>query len=237
MTPFEAVLAVQDHDTALDRLRHRRSHLPERRDLAAAGQRSAALEAALAEAGARRGEVVGRQSRLEEAAGAVDRRIREMEARLYSGEVTATRELLAMTGEIESLKRRRASLDEEMLAALEEEEPLAAEVEGLEAGLAAAAAEVARLRSALAEAERAVDAEAEAEAEARAGAAASVADGLLSTYEALRARLGGVGAARLVGASCSGCHLTLPAQELARIRREAPDALVLCDQCGRILVR
>ena len=49
--------------------------------------------------------------------------------------------------------------------------------------------------------------------------------------------LGGVGAARLVGPSCTGCHLTLPAQELDRIRREPPDALVFCDQCGRILVR
>jgi predicted nucleic acid-binding Zn-ribbon protein len=46
-----------------------------------------------------------------------------------------------------------------------------------------------------------------------------------------------VGAARVVGSSCGGCHLTLPATELDRIRRAEPDALVTCDQCGRILVR
>ena len=36
---------------------------------------------------------------------------------------------------------------------------------------------------------------------------------------------------------CSGCHLALPATEIDRIKREAPDTIVLCDQCGRILVR
>ena len=30
---------------------------------------------------------------------------------------------------------------------------------------------------------------------------------------------------------------TLPATELDRIKRGGPDAVVLCDQCGRILVR
>ncbi|MGH9281886.1 MAG: zinc ribbon domain-containing protein, partial [Acidimicrobiales bacterium] len=74
-------------------------------------------------------------------------------------------------------------------------------------------------------------------AEERATCAGAVPTDLLATYEKLRARLGGIGAARLVGPSCTGCHLTLPAQELARIKREALDALILCDQCGRILIR
>ena len=61
--------------------------------------------------------------------------------------------------------------------------------------------------------------------------------GQFVTYERLRAKLGGVGAARLVGPRCSGCHLTLPATELDRLRKGSPDALVFCDQCGRILIR
>jgi predicted nucleic acid-binding Zn-ribbon protein len=60
---------------------------------------------------------------------------------------------------------------------------------------------------------------------------------LAATYERLRSQLGGIGAAKLVGSSCGGCHLALPATELDRIRHAAPDALVYCDQCGRILVR
>jgi predicted nucleic acid-binding Zn-ribbon protein len=60
---------------------------------------------------------------------------------------------------------------------------------------------------------------------------------LTRLYDDLRRKLGGVGAARLVNGRCSGCHLTLPATELDRIRREPPEALIRCDQCGRVLVR
>jgi predicted nucleic acid-binding Zn-ribbon protein len=45
-----------------------------------------------------------------------------------------------------------------------------------------------------------------------------------------------VAVARLVGNHCDGCHLTLPAMELDRIRHLPEDELVTCEQCGRILV-
>ena len=56
------------------------------------------------------------------------------------------------------------------------------------------------------------------------------------TYERQRARLEGVAVARLVGGRCDGCHLTLPAVELDRIRHESAGTLEYCEQCGRILV-
>ena len=56
---------------------------------------------------------------------------------------------------------------------------------------------------------------------------------LLERYETLRARLGGVGAARLVGNRCDGCHLELPSAEVDRIRHLPPGEVVTCDQCGR----
>jgi predicted nucleic acid-binding Zn-ribbon protein len=42
--------------------------------------------------------------------------------------------------------------------------------------------------------------------------------------------------ARLAGARCGGCHLTLPATELDGIRRAPPDTVSRCEQCNRILV-
>src|ERR671932_37908 len=77
----------------------------------------------------------------------------------------------------------------------------------------------------------------ETERHAGAGAASGLPPELSRLYEQLRTKLGGIGAARLVNARCSGCHLPLPATELDRIRREPPDALIRCDQCGRVLVR
>jgi predicted nucleic acid-binding Zn-ribbon protein len=237
VTVFETLLEVQEHDTAMEQLRHRRTHLPERAELATVTAGGDRLRAQRAELGARRDDVLGRQSRLEASISAADQRITELDGRLYSGQVTATRDILAMTAEIESLKARRSSLEDEVLGTMEEDEPLALEVAGLEGQLAELEQEAERLRAAITAAEAEIDAELAKVAAERSGCAESVPADLLATYEKLRARLGGIGAARLVGANCAGCHLTLPAQEVARIKREPPDALVLCDQCGRILVR
>ena len=70
----------------------------------------------------------------------------------------------------------------------------------------------------------------------RAEAAAPIPPELLATYDRLRARLDGVAVARLVGNHCDGCHLTLPAMELDRIRHLARARWSTCEQCGRILV-
>jgi predicted nucleic acid-binding Zn-ribbon protein len=72
---------------------------------------------------------------------------------------------------------------------------------------------------------------------ARGVAATEVPADLMERYETLRAHLGGTGAARLIGNRCDGCHLELASVEVERVRRLPPDALVTCDQCGRILVR
>ena len=60
---------------------------------------------------------------------------------------------------------------------------------------------------------------------------------LLARYDALRAQLGGVAVARLVGGRCDGCHLALAQAALERIRLAPPDELVECEECGRLLVR
>jgi predicted nucleic acid-binding Zn-ribbon protein len=123
-----------------------------------------------------------------------------------------------------------------VLEAMQDREPLDAEVTALEERRAGLEAEADQLRQAILDQGKEIDADLAAELEARGAAAAGIPGDLLSQYERLRASEGGVGAARLVNGRCSGCHLTLPATELDRIRHEAPDAVVLCDQCGRILV-
>lgn len=60
---------------------------------------------------------------------------------------------------------------------------------------------------------------------------------LLAIYEKIRASGDGVGAAKLAGNQCLGCHLTLNAAELTRIKSLADDEVVRCEECRRILVR
>ncbi|MGI8683857.1 MAG: zinc ribbon domain-containing protein [Acidimicrobiales bacterium] len=236
MSIFEVLLEVQASDTAADRLRHRRANLPERAELAATGARAVEVQARLAGTRAQRAEVLATQAKVDAAIGAAGERIKEIEGRLYSGQVSATRDILAMTAEVESIKTRRSSLEDDLMATMEAEEPLAAEVAELEGVLSGLEVEAARLLAVIAGGEGVIDAELAEVNCARQEQAAQLPADLLTTYEALRARLGGEGAARVSGRSCSGCHLTLPAQEVERIKRAGPDDLVLCDQCGRILV-
>ena len=84
-SPLETVLAVQEHDLAVDRLLHRRETLPERVELEAIESENATLEIRLTEVGGRRDELERRQTRLEEEVAAVERRIAEVDRRLYSG--------------------------------------------------------------------------------------------------------------------------------------------------------
>ena len=67
--------------------------------------------------------------------------------------------------------------------------------------------------------------------------AASIPQDLLDRYDKLRRQFDGVAIAPLVGSSCGGCHLTLSAMEVDRIKHQPPDALIYCEECGRILVR
>ncbi|MFP5326417.1 MAG: zinc ribbon domain-containing protein, partial [Acidimicrobiia bacterium] len=163
-------------------------------------------------------------------------RIAEIDARMRSGGV-APRDLAAMQTEIEHLNARQRDLEDRTLEAMEEREPLDTLLSELDAARSALDEKAAQARVALAETEVALDAEiAEAEA-ARASAAGGLSADLLTQYERLRERLAGVGAAPLVGGSCGGCHLSLPATELDRIKKLPADAIVHCEQCGRILVR
>jgi hypothetical protein len=118
-----------------------------------------------------------------------------------------------------------------------EREPFDAEVAALDAEMARLDALIVEQREQLAAEEAALAALLAAEVAARAGAVVGLPAPLLAEYERLRARLGGIGAARLVGNQCTGCHLTLPAVEADAARHAPPDAVLTCEQCGRILVR
>lgn len=234
--PFDSLLSVQDHDTHIDQLVHRRDTLPERAELSEVEARAEETGAALVEAQQRLTDVEKRQSDLEADVEASEQRIEQIDKRMYSGEVTASRDLQAMTDEIASLKRRVSGLEDRVIEIMEEREPIAAEVAELDEQASALASRRWALVEAITSASAALEAEIEAERSVRAKAAASVPDDLLATYESLRTRLGGIGAARLEHGTCMGCRLALPATEVDRMKNLPPGELAYCDQCGRILV-
>lgn len=237
MSSLEALLVVQDHDTAVDQLRHRLRTMPERSELQALETQQRSVAVQRAEVAERRDEVAGRQAGLEQTIAASEGRIAEIDARMYSGQVSASRELQAMATEIDSIKQRISRLEDAALETMDEREPLDQTVEELDRKSQELAGEGEQLRAAIAANEAAIHEQLAQEQEARAEAANAVPEELLATYERLRTRLGGVGAARLEHGTCMGCRLRLPASELDRLKREPPETLLFCEQCGRILVR
>lgn len=234
---FTRLLEVQEHDTAIDRLLHRRANLAERAELAT-------IESALRSLGARRqgvaesrGVLGARQSSLEEQITASKARSAEIQRRLYGGTVTASRELQAMDEEVRHLARYVTELEDKELEVMEELEPVDAVLSGIDSEAGALEEKAAELRAAVAGHESEIEEELTVLRGERSRSAEIVPPDSTARYEQLRKRLGGTGAARLVRGSCGGCHLQLPAMELDRVKKADPDAVIFCDQCGRILVR
>jgi uncharacterized protein len=233
---LEALLALQDLDTHIDQERHKQAHLPERQELVQLERQMGQWQAARSEVASQLAEVASRQDAAERELKATEDRIAQVNTRLFGGTVTASRELQAMAADVEGLRKRASELEDRALALMEEREPFDAQVAELDRQLAEDGARQADLEAKLATAEAEIDADIVALEGQRPKAAEAVPGQLLSTYERLRARLGGVAVARLIGGRCDGCHLTLPAVELDRIRHESAGTLEYCEQCGRILV-
>jgi len=231
------LLALQDIDAALLRLEHKRATLEERRELAEAQQALARLRASIDEATRRRQTLAEHQAELERQVTTLTARRQTLEDRLYGARGMPGRDLQAIEGEVAQLGRKKDELEDQQLALLEEQEPLEEHIASEESRAVALETRIASLQEAVVAAEQEIDAEAATLRTARAPAAEGLPSELLARYDRLRAQLGGIGVARLVGRRCDGCHLELPAVELDRIAHLPADALVFCEHCGRILVR
>jgi uncharacterized protein len=235
-TQLALLLELQEQDLALDRLAYRRRGLPERAAVTEVNARLAEQTARVSEAQAQHDKLSAQQLALDQRSEAVAARIATIEQRLSSGRAGSYRDEQAMGEEAASLARQRREIDDQELEVMEALEPLDQELVALEEAMSSFAEELALAREQLALGEAAIDDEMATIRVARDQLAKQIAPELGTSYERLRAKLGGIGAAHLVGGACSGCHLQLPAGELDRLRRAPADSVAYCDQCGRILV-
>ncbi|MBB5933266.1 hypothetical protein FHS42_000284 [Streptomyces zagrosensis] len=157
--------------------------------------------------------------------------------RLDSGATTSPKDLENLQHEIVSLAKRQGALEDVVLEIMERRESAqerAAELTERVASVEAKIADASTRRDAAAETIEAEMATATKEREIVAG---SVPADLLKLYEKLRAQQGGVGAARLFQRHCEGCRLELNITEVNEIKAAAPDEVLRCENCRRILIR
>ena len=233
---FTHLLAVQDLDTSITQMEHRRNALAETSGLVAVESELATLGAEQADAIGRRAALTATQNGLEEQIAAITERRDFVEKRLYAATSSSARDLQAMNEEVKHLTDRRAELEELELVTMLEADPIDAELAALRERIGPLEVKAKELRDEVEQERLEIDAAIASAAGTRAAEAAQLPSALSDRYEALRSRLKGTGAARLIGSHCDGCHLELPSMEVERIRALPPGEVATCEQCGRILI-
>jgi uncharacterized protein len=233
---LEHLLALQDADTAIAQLQHKRDALAESSGLRAVEAQLATIESARLDAMRRRNALGGTQKDLEAQIAVITERRTAIEQRMYATTSSSGRDLQAMNEEVQHLTQRRAELEELELVAMLDQDPIDAELAVLAERAAPLLAQAETIRSEMAEQQREIDAELASAVAVRTAEAAQVPTALSDRYETLRARLKGTGAARLIKNRCDGCHLELSSGEVERIRHQPETEVATCEQCGRILV-
>ncbi|MBI4899110.1 MAG: hypothetical protein HY829_01385 [Actinobacteria bacterium] len=231
------LLDLQAVDTAIGQLDHRVKMLPEHALLAdlqtrrqALGQRLVAAETALSDA-------VAAQTKAEADLGPVRERLRRDEKAVDGGTLTDPKTLSSMVGEIAHLKTRISTLEDEELELMEavvsaeaEKTRIATERTSIEDQMRAL---VAKRDAAVAD----LQADLTDRRSIRTTLLAELPPPLVDTYEKVRSRSGGVGAAALQGRRCTGCGIEANPSDYERYLAAAPDEVLRCEECDRILVR
>lgn len=237
MSRWDALLSLQEHDTAAAQLVHRRAHLAALDALEQVMGDVRRLEATVAEVEAGRHELARGQQRLEDEISSLTDRAGHHDKTLYSGTIGNPRELQTLQDEIAALKRRISQLEDQELELMEQIEPLDAELGRAARERTDLHDRGTALRGQIVEEEVAIDGELARVRAERDALAGGIEAELRPQRLVLGEQLGGIAIARLVGGSCGGCHLGLSAVEVDRIKKLPPEAPAHCEECGRLLAR
>lgn len=172
-------------------------------------------------------------SRLESDVALVDARAARDAERLATS--ANAKEAQGLEHEIASLTKRKSDLEDLELEIMERLETAEADVLAQEALIAAINDEGARLSAEGKAAVADATARFESATRDREAVAAQIPADLLGLYEKLAAR--GVGAGLLRRRTCEGCNMVLSGTDLQTLRQAATDDVVMCPECGGILVR
>lgn len=231
------LLDLQELDTKLSQLAHRRSNVPQIAELVELDARAAALRDREVAVRTQVSDLERELSKSEGDVAQVRERITRDQALLNAGSVSSARQLTDLQHEVESLGRRVSELEDvelEVMERLEETQRRMGEVRAeVEAVTTSREAATTARDAAFAD----VDREVERVQFERERVVGEVPTDLIALYDRIRSGSAGSGAAALYRGRCQGCQLILSPADLGAIRDAAPDEVLRCEECRRILVR
>ena len=231
------LIDLQDLDSSLDRLAHRRRTLPELAEIERHETRLAELRDLVVGAETELADADREQRKVENDVDVVRSRMTRDQQRLDTGTVSHAKELESLKHELDSLAKRQGDLEEVVLEHMERREGIESRLRTLRVEQESVATALDAAAAARDEAFAAIDSESATRSADRAKLASELPEDLLALYEKIRSSAGGQGAAPLQRGQCTGCRLPLPPTEMSRFRTAPADEVLRCDECRRILVR
>ena len=232
------LVELQEVDTRLAQLSHRFATLPEYQKITEVRGEGLNLEEQLDEIMIEL--KVLRQSQIDREAEVqgLEDKIAKSTSALYGGAITSPKDATAMQNEIESISRRQAVLEDQIIELMEQIEPFALKEAEIEAQRSLGGEKLRNLEDQLAVAQAEIEVEQRAVSTERAQIEERAGDDLVALYERNRNRMGDhTAVGRLVGTSCGACFLGISAVEIDRIRRLPSNEPSECPECGALLIR
>jgi predicted nucleic acid-binding Zn-ribbon protein len=147
-------------------------------------------------------------------------------------QIKTNREYKAILLEIDTVEKDISDIEEEVLRKMTDIEEVEARIRAKKAEFDTVAEETQREREKLEQKREELRQSLDGNRFQRDNLAANVDDHLLSQYDRIRSRKGGVGLAQLDDESCSACHMALPPQLVNEV---IGGAVKSCPSCQRLL--
>ena len=232
----EKLLALQALDSSLDQLAHKLRNLTVSKILEEKTSEFAATRDLIIAAETEKSDIKHELSRTEVDVEQVVSRIERDEKRLAEGQ-GSPKELEQLQHELGSLAKRRSELEEIELEVMVRVDGMDSRIKELSTKRDLLAKEIEELKVEKERSMAEIESAMKKNEQDRSELATTIASELLALYEKVRSSGDGVGAARLNNGQCDGCHLTMNAAELTRVKALADDEVVRCEECRRILIR
>ena len=230
MTSIKQLFSLQELDLALDAIQSQKSQAERELNARLILEQ---METALTEEKDKLSEAQESHQVFRQEAAELRERVPHLEERIYSGDITTSRELASVEQEAGHVRKQLDDMEMRMLeltvAADSSRNRIASlenELETKQVAWESRQAELTQQVERLASEEVAIQAQ-------RGELAATVDERELQKYDLLRKSKGGRAVAKVERGLCQACRMSLPTQHLQRVR--SGRQTVLCNSCGRML--
>ena len=163
----------------------------------------------------------------------VREKLKDVEAKLYSGQITNLREMEGYEKEATILRNQLGVLEENHLESMMILEEAQERLRTMKKSLDQAEGQWRKRQDELAEEQKRLEKTLANLEASRSGLTSGVGPQELKAYENIRLSRGGLAIAKVERGMCRACSMALPTHQLQRARKGRE--LVMCSSCGRIL--